>query len=122
MRPADSQPPARPTIANGSERLGNRDASGMVSSGQDMRCSGVVPRPSRSPARKTMADASRFPNLAVPFALVGAAAGWLSAGLAQHPFVYAPDSTFRGVTAAVAAVLAGATGVLLRRWCVGQRY
>ena len=29
-----------------------------------------------------MADASRFPQLAYPFAVVGAAAGWLSAGFA----------------------------------------
>jgi hypothetical protein len=37
-----------------------------------------------------MADPSRFPQLALPFTLVGAAAGWLSAGLVNNPFL---DST-----------------------------
>lgn len=69
-----------------------------------------------------MADASRFPNLAAPFALAGAAAGWLSCGLAQQPFAYTPDSPLRGLTAALAAGFAAATGALIRRWCVGRRY
>jgi hypothetical protein len=75
-----------------------------------------------------MADRNRFPGLAVPFALVGASAGWLSAGLAANPLFGsggpAPSGVihaFFGTTALVAAVMAGATGALIRRLCVGKR-
>jgi hypothetical protein len=74
-----------------------------------------------------MADRKRFPGLALPFALVGASAGWLSAGLAVNPlFGYggpAPSGlvhAFFGVTALLAAVMASATGALIRRLCVGK--
>lgn len=69
-----------------------------------------------------MADAARFPHLALPFAIVGAAGGWLSAGLVQQPLLSEMDVSFRLVTAGVAAVFGFATGLLLRRWCVGRRY
>lgn len=69
-----------------------------------------------------MADAARFPNLAVPFAITGAAGGWLSAGLVQHPLMREMNVSFRLVTAVIAAFFGLATGALLRRWCVGRRY
>lgn len=69
-----------------------------------------------------MADASRFPRLAPPFAIVGAAAGWLSAGLVQHPLRYAPNGDFRILAALVAMSFGAGTGALLRRFCVGKRY
>jgi len=69
-----------------------------------------------------MADAARFPHLALPFAITGAAGGWLSAGLVQQPLLAEMDVSFRLVTAGVAAAFGLATGFLLRRWCVGRRY
>jgi hypothetical protein len=69
-----------------------------------------------------MADAARFPHLAPPFAIVGAAAGWLSAGLIQHPIISVPDSGLRLIAAGVAAGFAAAAGALIRRFCVGPRY
>jgi hypothetical protein len=67
-----------------------------------------------------MADASRFPRLAVPFAIVGAAAGWLSASLCGSPPLAFPVS--RPITAACAAVMGALVGALLRRFAVGRRY
>jgi hypothetical protein len=61
-----------------------------------------------------MADTSRFPPLVPPFAVVGAVAGWLSANLSGQ--------VSRPLTAACAAVVAAATGALLKRLCVGRRY
>lgn len=69
-----------------------------------------------------MADAHRFPHLAVPFAIVGAAAGWLSAGLVHHPVVLTSGSEVRLVMAGVAAGLGLSAGALIRRWCAGKRY
>jgi hypothetical protein len=67
-----------------------------------------------------MADASRFPALALPFAVVGAAAGWLSAGLCSNPLLGCAVSRPR--TAVLAALLAALTGAVLKRLCVGRRY
>jgi hypothetical protein len=67
-----------------------------------------------------MADASRFPRLAPPFAVVGAAAGWLSAALLGNPIL--GFSVNRPLTALVAAALAALTGVIVKRLCVGRRY
>ncbi len=67
-----------------------------------------------------MADASRFPRLAMPFAIVGAAAGWLSASLCGSPPLAFPVS--RPITAACAAVMGALVGALLRRFAVGRRY
>jgi hypothetical protein len=69
-----------------------------------------------------MADASRFPHLALPFAIVGATAGWLSAGLVQHPVMASSSAGGRLVTTAVAAVLGAVTGALIRHWCAPKRY
>jgi hypothetical protein len=67
-----------------------------------------------------MADASRFPNLALPFAIVGASAGWLSAGLVNNPLLGARMS--QPVTLLCATLLAALAGALLKRLCVGKRY
>lgn len=69
-----------------------------------------------------MADAARFPHLALPFAITGAAAGWLAAGVVQHPILYTSSPKARLVTAAVAAGLGGAVGLIMRRWCAPKRY
>lgn len=69
-----------------------------------------------------MADASRFPHLALPFAIIGAAAGWLSAGLVQHPLLSESDSNIRLATALVSAGAGALIGALLRRWCSGKQY
>ncbi len=61
-----------------------------------------------------MADNSRFPSLVLPFAIVGAAAGWLSAGLGG--WVSQP------LAAGCATVVAALTGALLRWTCVRRRY
>jgi hypothetical protein len=67
-----------------------------------------------------MADASRFPRLVVPFTIVGACAGWLSAGLVRNPLL---GFSANQAGATVYATLAGAlTGALLTRACVGRRY
>jgi hypothetical protein len=67
-----------------------------------------------------MADASRFPQLAVPFAIVGAAAGWLSAGLVCNPVVGFTVS--RPISAGTATALAALSGLLIKRLCIGRRY
>lgn len=69
-----------------------------------------------------MADASRFPSLALPFAITGSAAGWLSAGLLQQPLRYVPNGRFRVLAALIGLTLGALTGALLRRYCVGKRY
>lgn len=69
-----------------------------------------------------MADASRFPHLALPFAITGAAGGWLSAGLVLHPVVYNGDSHLRLATAGLTGGLGAVAGVLIRHWCVRKRY
>jgi hypothetical protein len=66
-----------------------------------------------------MADASRFPQLALPFAVVGAAAGWLSAGITDNPLVGYVVS--RPVAALCATAIAALTGALLKPLCVGKR-
>jgi hypothetical protein len=69
-----------------------------------------------------MADASRFPELALPFAIVGASAGWLSAGLLANPFVGATHGGKQILAALCAMGVAAATGAFLTRRCVGRRY
>lgn len=69
-----------------------------------------------------MADPSRFPRLTLPFAIVGASAGWLSAGLLANPLVRMMQGGKQLLTAFLAMVFAGATGALLTRWCIGKRY
>ncbi len=67
-----------------------------------------------------MADPLRFPRLALPFAIVGAAAGWLSAGLVDNELVGGLVS--RPGAAICASLIAAATGALIKRLCVGRRY
>lgn len=69
-----------------------------------------------------MADASRFPRLAPPFAIVGSAAGWLSAGALANPMVRELDPSLKPMVAAIAGVLGAIVGALLRWWCAGRRY
>ena len=54
-----------------------------------------------------MAEASRFPHLALPFAIVGAAGGWLSANLVANPLVQRFRWDVRVHATLVAALLAG---------------
>jgi hypothetical protein len=67
-----------------------------------------------------MADASRFPRLAVPFAIVGGAAGWLSASLCGSPLLGFPVS--QPITAGCAAVAGAWVGALFKFLAVGRRY
>jgi hypothetical protein len=67
-----------------------------------------------------MADASRFPGLALPFAIVGGTAGWLSASLLKNPLLH--YRTSREAAAIVATLIALSAGSLIRRLCVGKRY
>lgn len=69
-----------------------------------------------------MANSSRFPQLALPFAIVGASAGWLSAALLANPMVGALRPGKEHVAVLCATAFAAATGALLTRWCVGRRY
>jgi hypothetical protein len=67
-----------------------------------------------------MADASRFPRLALPFAIVGGAAGWLSAGLCGSPVFGFRVS--RPIAAACATVAGALVGALFTFLAVGPRY
>lgn len=69
-----------------------------------------------------MADAARFPQLALPLALVGGAAGWLSAAFLSNPLIQLLPSGLSSVSAGLAAGFAAVTGALLTRWCAGRRY
>jgi hypothetical protein len=69
-----------------------------------------------------MADAARFPHLAPPFAIVGAAAGWLSARVIANPLVYQAPRASPGVVAGCAMLFAALAGALLTRLCIGKRY
>jgi hypothetical protein len=69
-----------------------------------------------------MADASRFPHLAPPFAIVGASAGWLSARFLQNPLVAMAPRTGAALVAGCAMLFAALTGAVLTRLCIGKRY
>jgi hypothetical protein len=69
-----------------------------------------------------MADARRFPRLELPFALVGAAGGFLSVGILSHPFVRFVDLDARPLTVVVATAVALAAGAVVRKMCIGRRY
>lgn len=69
-----------------------------------------------------LANPTRFPHLALPFAIVGAAGGWLSAGLLSNPLMRMTWPGKEWVAALIAMVLAAGAGALLTRWCVGARY
>jgi hypothetical protein len=69
-----------------------------------------------------MADAARFPQLAVPFAVVGGAAGWLSTAFLSDPLIRQFPRELCGLSAGLAAGVGALTGALMTRWCVGKRY
>ncbi|HVK66350.1 MAG TPA: hypothetical protein VM694_17825 [Polyangium sp.] len=69
-----------------------------------------------------MADGSRFPKLAPPFAITGAAAGWLSAGLLANPLLGVTYDEVKPLAALGTTLIAAATGVLLKKLCLGWRY
>lgn len=64
-----------------------------------------------------MAEASRFPHLAPPFAIVGAAGGWLSASLVSSPLVQRFQADLRVPAALVAAIFSALAGALITRLC-----
>lgn len=66
-----------------------------------------------------MPGPSRFPHLALPFTLVGAAAGWLSAGLFENPAIVRVKPAPQLAVTVLAAAMAGLTGALLTRLCAG---
>jgi hypothetical protein len=69
-----------------------------------------------------MADGSRFPHLALPFAIVGASGGWLSTELLADPLLGMLRPGKQPSAVVCAAIFAAATGALLTYWCVGTRY
>src|SRR5262252_2770076 len=60
---------------------------------------------------------ARMPGLALPFAVVGAAAGWLAAGFLAEPLVRVSIGGNQPQAAVCAAVTAALLGYALRRWC-----
>src|SRR5579884_601937 len=61
-----------------------------------------------------------MPQLAYPFAVVGAAAGWVGAGVVGEPFFSGEDAKRQGLTAAIAFVNAAVVGLVLTRWCANR--
>src|SRR5690348_11891666 len=61
---------------------------------------------------------SRMPELALPFALVGAAGGWISAGFLANPLIRAIPTGQQGAAALSAAAVAALVGKALTHWCV----
>jgi hypothetical protein len=64
-----------------------------------------------------MQKTSRMPDLALPFGLVGLAAGWLSAGLLINPLVSLTLPGKQGLSAICAGLVAAALGACLSRRC-----
>jgi hypothetical protein len=56
-------------------------------------------------------------GLVLPFAVVGGAAGWLTAGFLRNPFVAIVDHGTEGLSAAIAAAVAAVVGWVLSRLC-----
>jgi hypothetical protein len=69
-----------------------------------------------------MAEASRFPHLAPPFAIVGAAAGWLCAATAANPLVQSAETNTFLAAPLIVMGIGALTGAILTRFCVGKRY
>lgn len=61
-------------------------------------------------------EASRYPHLALPFAFVGAAGGWLSATFVANPLVQYFDRDPRIPATIVGALFAALAGMVLTRW------
>jgi hypothetical protein len=68
-----------------------------------------------------MAEGRRFPNLVLPFALVGAAAGWLSAGLLANPLLGITYEEVKPLATLCTMAVAGLTGAVLTKLCVGRK-
>ena len=77
------------------------------------------PGPARSPS-PAMDAAARMPQLALPFAVVGAAAGWLSVDFLDNPLLGFTPSHAEGLAAVCTAAIAGAVGRWLTRRCAVQ--
>jgi hypothetical protein len=58
-----------------------------------------------------------MPGLVLPFAVVGGAAGWLTAGFLRNPFIAILDTGTEGLSAAIAAGVAALVGWFLSRLC-----
>ena len=72
--------------------------------------------------RRSMADARRFPRLGLPFALVGAAGGFLSVELLSSPRINAVPRNVQPVAVIAGAIIAAIVGVIARKMCVGRKY
>ncbi len=60
-------------------------------------------------------------RLVLPFTVVGGAAGWLSAGFLQNPFLAVIEPGYRGLAAGVAAASGALVGLALTRWSDARR-
>lgn len=69
-----------------------------------------------------MADARRFPRLELPFALVGAAGGFLSVELLSSPWLRGMPRDLQPVAVVAGAIIATIVGTIIRKLCVGRRY
>ncbi len=72
--------------------------------------------------QETMADARRFPRLEPPFAIVGAAGGFLSVRLLSNPLVDCLPPGMEPLATMTAIVVATIMGFVMRRVCIGRRY
>jgi len=64
-----------------------------------------------------MVPRSNVPSLIAPFALVGAAAGWLTAEFLSNPLIRVSERGVEWLMAVTSAVVAGVVGAALTRWC-----
>lgn len=69
-----------------------------------------------------MADARRFPRLEAPFALVGAAGGFLSVELLSNDRINVVPRNVQPVAVVAGAIIAALVGAIARKLCVGGRY
>lgn len=67
-----------------------------------------------------MAEASRFPHLALPFAIAGAAGGWLSATLVSNPAVQRFQWDVRAPAVVAGATFTALAGWVITRWCTAE--
>lgn len=86
--------------------------------GELERRSDVAPLKRMEPLDETLFDppASPMPNLALPFAVLGAAAGWLSAGFIANPITLWGYEGLNAPAALCGALVTGIMGRLLTRW------
>lgn len=83
----------------------------------------VAPLKRMEPLDEILFDppASPMPSLALPFAVLGAAAGWLSAGFIANPMTLWGYEGLNGPAALCGAVVTGIMGSVLTRWCRPKR-